>query len=90
MKLLAKLGGHRFYRNGDYNSYINFYMDILEKEVTASTRHMARNTDMQFQSPGYGWQKNKKKKNTGNCNTLCVSQKSKNSRLTFMTDVPII
>ena len=64
-------------------------MEILEKELTASIRHKARNTDMQFQSPGYGWQKIKKKKNTGNCNTLRVSQKSKN-RSTFMTDVPII
>ena len=31
-----------------------------------------RNTDLQFTSPGHGWQKNKKKKNTGNSKTLNV------------------
>ena len=37
--LLAKCGGHKSYRNGDINSY----MDILEKaEFSASIRHIAR------------------------------------------------
>ena len=36
-----------------------------------------RSTNLQFQSPGHGWQKNeeKEKKNTGNCKVLCVSRK---------------
>ena len=38
-----------------------------------------RNADLQFQSPGQGWQKNEKKKekknNTGNCIALWVSGK---------------
>ena len=32
---------------------------------------------LQFRSPGHGWQKNKSKKNKGNCKTLCVSRKHK-------------
>ena len=31
MYLLSKLGGHRSYRSGDANPYINFYLNILEK-----------------------------------------------------------
>ena len=43
MHLLAKFGGHRSYRNGDINSYVNSYMDVFEKaELTALTRHIAR------------------------------------------------
>ena len=43
MYLLTKFAGHRPYGNRDINSYINFYMDILEKaELTASIRHIAR------------------------------------------------
>ena len=34
-----------------------------------------KNTYLQFQSPVYGWKKNKKKRNTGNCKVLCVSSK---------------
>ena len=43
MYLLAKLGGHSSYGNGDINSYINSYMNTLEKaELTTSIRHMER------------------------------------------------
>ena len=43
MYLLTKFAGHRSYGNGAINSYINFYMDILEKaELTASIHHIAR------------------------------------------------
>ena len=42
MYLLTKFGDHRSYRNGDINSYINSYMDTLEKvELTASIGHIA-------------------------------------------------
>ena len=42
MYLLAKFGDHRSYRNGDTNSYINSYMDILKKtKLTALLRHIA-------------------------------------------------
>ena len=34
---------------------------------------------LQFRCPGHGWQKNKSKKNKGNCKTLCVSRKHKNA-----------
>ena len=41
MCLLSKFGDQRSNRNGDINSYINSYMDTLEKaELTASIRHM--------------------------------------------------
>ena len=37
MYQLAKFGSHRSYGNGDFNSCINSYMNILEKaELTAS------------------------------------------------------
>ena len=43
MYLFFKFGGHRSYKTGDANSYINSYMDILEKsELTVSIRHIAR------------------------------------------------
>ena len=41
--MLAIFGDHRSYRNGDMNSYINSYLNILEKsELTASICHIAR------------------------------------------------
>ena len=41
--LLAKFGDHRSYRHGDINSYINFYINILEKaELTASICHISK------------------------------------------------
>ena len=58
-------------------------MDSLEKvKHTSSIRHIARffkirNTALQFRSPRYGWQKNEKKKNTGNCKAFCVLRKRK-------------
>ena len=39
------------------------------------------NTDLQFQSPVYGWQKNEKKKNTGSCKAFCVSHKRKKANI---------
>ena len=43
MYLLAKFGDHRSCRNGDIDSYINSYMDTLEKtEFAASIQHIAR------------------------------------------------
>ena len=43
MHLLAKIRGNRSYGNGDINSYINSYMNILEKaKLTASIRHVER------------------------------------------------
>ena len=41
---------------------------------------LAKFTDLQFRSPGYGWWKNEKKKNAGNCNALCVSRKHNNNK----------
>ena len=41
MFLFAKSGSHRFYENGDNNSYISSYMNTLEKdELTALPCHM--------------------------------------------------
>ena len=41
--MLAKFGGDRSYGNGDAISYINSYMNTLEKaELTASLRHIER------------------------------------------------
>ena len=43
MYLHAKFRDDRFYRNGDLNSYINSYMDTLEKtKLTASIRRIGR------------------------------------------------
>ena len=43
MHLLPKFDDHRSYRNGDINSYLNSYMDILEKaDLTALIRHFVR------------------------------------------------
>ena len=76
MSILAKFGNHRYYRNGDINSYINSYMDTLNKcELTASIPHIARFfIDLQFRSPGYDWQ-NHKKKNAGNSKAFRVLRK---------------
>ena len=63
MYLPAKFGDRRCQRNGDINSYIN------------SSGVLFRNVDLQLQSPGYSWQKNEKKKNTGNWKALCISRK---------------
>ena len=63
MYLPAKFGDRRCQRNGDINSYIN------------SSGVLFRNVDLQLQSPGYSWQKNEKKKNTGNCKALCILRK---------------
>ena len=41
MHLFEKCGGHRSCENGDINSYINSYMNTLEKaEFNASVRHI--------------------------------------------------
>ena len=74
--LLAKLGGHRSYRKGDINSYTNSY-DLPYCEI-----FKINNTNLQFRSPGYCWRKNKNKnkKNTGNCNAFCISCRRKNVR----------
>ena len=43
MYLLAKFDGHRFYGNGDINSYINSYMITSERiELTFSIRHIEK------------------------------------------------
>ena len=43
MYLLAKFNSYRSYRNRDINSYINFYIDTLEKaKLTAKISHIAR------------------------------------------------
>ena len=81
MCLLAKFGDYRSSRTGDTNSYINSYMNTLEKvTLTASIRHIAQClksgiTNLQFTSPRYGWQKNEtKKKNTDNYKAFCVNK----------------
>ena len=62
-------------------SYINSYLNTLEKlnSRPRSTIYIEiikiRNTNLQFQRPGHGWQKNNKK-NTNKCKALCVSRKS--------------
>ena len=59
MHFLVKFGDHKSHGIGDINSYINSYMDFLEKaELTASISHIGRNFPiLQFPSSGYGWQK---------------------------------
>ena len=43
MYLLAKFGDHAPSKNGDINSYIKSYTDILENaELTTSIRHIAK------------------------------------------------
>ena len=82
MYLLTKYGGHRSDRNEDVSSYINSYMNILEKaELTTPIRHIARFLKSgipiyNFEVPEYGCQKNKKKeKNTGNWKVFGISRK---------------
>ena len=42
MYLLTNFGDHRSYRNGNINSYINSYMDTLEKvQLITSIGHIA-------------------------------------------------
>ena len=49
MYLLAKLGGHSSYGNGDINSYISSYMDALEKaELSTSVRHIERFLNQEY------------------------------------------
>ena len=81
MCLLAKFGDYRSSRTGDTNSYINSYMNTLQKvTLTASIRYIAQClksgiTNLQFTSPRYGWQKNEtKKKNTDNYEAFCVNK----------------
>ena len=67
MCLFAKFGGHRSYRNGDINSYINSHMHTLTKiEHTAWIPHIVLFTANK-----------KKKKNTGNFKAFCVSRNHK-------------
>ena len=43
MYQLAKFRGHRYYENGDINSYTIFYINTLDKaKLTASVRHIER------------------------------------------------
>ena len=43
MHFLVKFGDHKSHGIGDINSYINSYMDFLEKaELTASISHIGR------------------------------------------------
>ena len=80
MYLLATFGGYKSHRNRVINSYINSYMDALEKaELIASCEmYKIKKTDLQFWNPGYDWQKNKKKeKNIGNYKALWVLRKYK-------------
>ena len=41
MYLIAKFGGHRFYGNGDINSYLN---NSQKSDLTASVHHIERFT----------------------------------------------
>ena len=71
MYLLAKFGDYRSYRYGDINSYVKSYIDTLESTDPPYCQiFKIRNADLQFLSPGYGRQKNKKKKNKGNCRKI--------------------
>ena len=86
MYLLVKFVGQRSYRNGDINSYINSYMDTLEKsELTSSIGHIAR--FLKSEIPIYNSEvsdtagSENKKKTAGNCKVLCVSRKRNKSLL---------
>ena len=78
MYLLVKFGDHSPYRNRDINSDIKSYLDTLENaghffKPPPSWIFKIMNTDLQFRSPGYDRQKNKKKKkNMGNCKAFRV------------------
>ena len=89
MYLFAKFGGHRSYKNGDINSY----MDALEKgwahrlDLSYCKILKIRNTDLQFKSPGYDWQKSEKQKiNRGSYKAFCVSGKNNNCKLLTILD----
>ena len=75
-----KFRGLRSYGNGDINSYINSYMNILEKaELTALTRQTVKFpksgiTIFNCEATNTTGRK-KKKKNKGNCKALCVPWK---------------
>ena len=85
MYLLAKLGGHSSYGNGDINSYINSFMNTLEKaELTTSIRHIERflksgisiyNSEV----PDAAVRKTRRRRRskTSSRQTLCVSRKRK-------------
>ena len=89
MYLLAKFGGHRSYRDENINSFINCYLDILEKaELTDLIRHISR--FLKSGIPIYnsevpdttGKKNKKKKKNTGN-KAICVSRKRNSLKFSF-------
>ena len=81
------------YRNEVINSYINSYMDTLEKtELTASNLRIAifsksgipvYNSEV-LDKAGRKKKKEKKKKNTGNCRALCVPRKSNKRLIGFL------
>ena len=85
MHLPAKLGGRRSYGNEDTHSYINFWINALEKvELTASVYHNERfqNQEYQFTISKLQVQfaENEKKNNSNNTdneNALWVSYKCK-------------
>ena len=54
MYLVAKSGGHRCYRNGDINFYINSYTDTLSHRLDSPYCEIfkIRNTDLHYQNPG--------------------------------------
>ena len=59
MYLLVKIGSHMLYGNEDINPYINSDRNTLEKAQYWEI-FIVGNTDLQLQSSGHGWQKNKK------------------------------
>ena len=79
----APAWSHRSYRNGDINSYIKSYMDTMESwtrllDPPYCEMFKIGNIDLQFRSPGYGWQKNNKKKNKNNCKVFYFLRKRNN------------
>ena len=66
MYLLGKCGSHRYYGDGDINSYISSHINTLEKaELTrCAILRDFQNQEYRFTngSPGQSWQKNEKKK----------------------------
>ena len=66
MYLLVKFGGHRSYRNGSVNPYINSYINILEKVKLIPI--------FNFKVPEKSWLGNKTK---GNCKGLYFTRKHK-------------
>ena len=68
---------HRSYRNGDMDSYINSFMNTLEKaDFTALICQIEifkiKITNLQFWRPRHGWLKNEKKKS--DCKVLSVKK----------------